>query len=286
MSAMVLELNFALWQKMFSSFYNQISKLSVDLTSLGHNQNRSITQIIIPDKQLNYQSLLIKYRQCKPHKQCKSDKLLINTESSAKKLKEMTIKEATRMIEKTENESKTIRPSLVRRHTITTMPISAACLVKDNTFGNLNGKYSQHGCQTPTDFAVKDTKAFVGSFTHTSNSHTSTPLRRAETLYRKHTYIPEDNEQVNTPKSIKLANSVGSTPAKVSNNFNNDFYRLCTDTFFDGSEPNFANSQSDSVNSLPFKLKQVESEHLDDLQSNVSSHVNNLFDQWLVNSKN
>ena len=215
----------------------------------------------------------------------------MSTETSAKKLREMTIREAARMIQKSENDSKPAsklaRPSLVRRHTITTMPISAACLALDSTCQDLNGYISPPSSRMPFDLTTKDTKAFVGSFTHTSVSRTSTPLRRAETLCKKQRFISgADKESIDTSKSFKTNNSAASTPVKVSNNFNDEFYRLCTDTFLDCSEANFANSQSESVNSLLFKIKQVEPEHLDDLQSNVSSHVNSLFDQWLVNSKN
>ena len=224
--------------------------------------------------------------------------MLATSEKTSKKLKELTMKEASRVVQngkkspvKNMNESvnRPIGTSLVRRHTITTMPISAACLAYEKSSNEIDKKIiPTPGSPTPCDSPSKyiDTKAYVGSFTNPVNSRQSTPLRRAETVYKKYTYIPPDNESFTYSKGM---NSVGSTPVKRKNNFNNDFYRLCSDTFYDGSENNFMNSNnvSESSNSIILKLKQqLEPEHLDDLQSNVASHVNNLFDQWLINSKN
>ncbi|CAF1038739.1 unnamed protein product [Brachionus calyciflorus] len=229
------------------------------------------------------------------NKQCKADKMLISSENNSKKLQELAIKEATRIArnsstspEYSETSKRPVGTSLVRRHTITTMPISAACLVEKTSVNEINRKIKTPGCQTPCDSPSKyiDTKAYVGSFTTPTNSRTSTPLRRAETVYKKHTYIPPDEESTKPFQNGKSLTSVGSTPVKVKNNFNTDFYRLCSDTFYDNSENNFNNNYNESTNSIFFKLKQqLEPEHLDDLQSNATNHVSNLFDKWLINSK-
>ncbi|CAF1022348.1 unnamed protein product [Brachionus calyciflorus] len=221
--------------------------------------------------------------------------MLISSENNSKKLQELAIKEATRIArnsstspEYSETSKRPVGTSLVRRHTITTMPISAACLVEKTSVNEINRKIKTTGCQTPCDSPSKyiDTKAYVGSFTTPTNSRTSTPLRRAETVYKKHTYIPPDEESTKPFQNGKSLTSVGSTPVKVKNNFNTDFYRLCSDTFYDNSENNFNNNFNGSTNSIFFKLKQqLEPEHLDDLQSNATNHVSNLFDKWLINSK-
>lgn len=218
-----------------------------------------------------------------------------------------------RLVQQTSQSEAPKQSSLVRRHTITSMPVSAATLSIErsntrqtdiNNSINSNDKTTASVCQSPSKYS--DSKAYVGSFTNPTNSRTSTPHRRAS-VQQKRTILNSNTNtnliQLSKTDRVQMVNnnkpisSVGSTPVKVKNNFNNDFYRLCSDTFYYGSDHNLLNNQSMSNSSLNYQFqllenqlshkqqKSNETEILKEtIQTNLTAHVNNLFDQWLLNS--
>lgn len=180
-----------------------------------------------------------------------------------------------------------------------------------------------------------DTKAYAGSLTMPS-----TPVHRfsktscgvVDTVVRPETPLTFHNTTTlpviasggtaHPMRSSNTANSLicGSynnapngyefSPCKVNfNDFNNDFYRLCSDTFFCGSDTNLTQMancaivpcednqqqqqqssrhqqhQSDMVDYDEMMENEFEGESsatLASYQTNISAHVNTLFDQWLM----
>lgn len=82
-----------------------------------------------------------------------------------------------------------------------------------------------------------------------------------------------------------------------SNNFNKDFYRLCSDTFNCGSDANLnqlsANiscyekkdeaNHNTNIHSCEFN-QNLHTLGCQNLKNTLSAHVSSLFDQWLINS--
>lgn len=108
----------------------------------------------------------------------------------------------------------------------------------------------------------------------------------------------------------ELTSPIHRPPAP--NNFNTDFYRLCSDTFYYGSDanlnpmpssPNHYSVQSSHLNFHPnavatntvgnlmkessnseFQHERNTSDCQTSNTNTLTAHVNNLFDQWLLNS--
>lgn len=318
------------------------------------------------------------------------DKVIAANEKTSKHLKELNIQAAKAVVAAetatttststnpgtnmtVNNETKTATKNLIRRHTITSMPICAAA-----TFQYSSSKQSIKQTQNPTEddaenaspapvpnvdvhtlnrrrlTSVLDSKAYVGSFTlnRACTSLNSTPTRRCSfntihkqqqqqqqhnaTAYRLTTaprYVPcVSNES--TPAKYAMVNNDASTAhtgptspvlaVKTTNNyFNNDFYRLCSDTFYYGSDANLNPSTSNSSihyhvpytvngqnnhNGMTLQMDTIETVVQNELHqqrndqtaesdststeqniyqtANLTAHVNNLFDQWLLNSTN
>jgi hypothetical protein len=213
------------------------------------------------------------------------------------------------------------RPPLVRRHTITSMPLTSACLEKESRSPQINNRASvttKVTNQSPSRFT--DSKNYVGSFNKASlnkinmleqnsnkpdkmvNSNTENSI--ANSCGSSHSNIKHNRNNVirrNASQNAEQAqincNGVTTPVKSINNNFNTDFYRLCSDTFYNnGSENNLNRSESSA--SLQNQRHSIEHEHFESLSNqnlaisdnqvfrdtNLASHVNNLFDQWLNNS--
>ena len=137
--------------------------------------------------------------------------------------------------------------------------------------------------KSPTSPYCHDTKAYVGSF------------NQAQQLPCTHHLLLPSHRKL----SLNITNEFrNSTPPfldkttdlkQVNNNFNNDFYRLCSgETFFFDNETseNNLNYLSQQTVTTPRNMENSNGNNLATTSSNLTNHVNTLFDQWLSNSAN
>ena len=237
--------------------------------------------------------------------QCNVNEELLKTQRSSKRLKELNERAAMAVTaaaaaqaESSELDESFIimtKPNIVRRHTFNTMPTSSISYSESKT---------NHLAESPCKNV--DSKAYVGSFNSPSHKNSQieeeakfpyAPQRRAS---MQQTSTSEYKKISNNSNSLQMNNDMSSyanfsyvdnrnlidlSPCKFNNNFNTDFYKLCSDTFLCGSESNLNNSASvqQQLHLIQQKLQpQIKSPVKE--QSNLSNHVNSLFDQWLLNS--
>ena len=188
---------------------------------------------------------------------------------------------------------------ITRRHTIqsmtratTTPPSPPSSKTSFRYANNFDIHYAKHinldnqlktSLRAPTSPTLHchDSKAYVGSFNQVQQS----PHRRSEQFHefvlplRHHL----SNMNVNT-KEEETEEDNNNDLKQVNNNFNNDFYRLCS-----GGEI-FENESSE--NNLNYLCQTKGNANANKCQqhvgavggSNLTNHVNTLFDQWLSNS--
>lgn len=262
--------------------------------------------------------------------QCKMDKTIAANEKTSKHLKELNILAAKAVVAAAKqnhgvdqsdmiSQMQSPRPNcnLIRRHTITSMPISAASVLDSPTkqvehqTNNINAVNANNSTPTRT----MDSRAYVGSFTRTnsscgerqpvSSSLNSTPTRRCSfyTIQKTLCQSPLVENNINKTaqsscgshsklfmmKNNAIKPNVSSKHDEnkaTSNNFNTDFYRLCSDTLYYGSDANLNPLPSPIAHNLHLINENNLPSSQDDLYKtpNISAHVNNLFDQWLINS--
>jgi hypothetical protein len=267
------------------------------------------------------------------------DKTIAANERTSKHLKELNIQAAkavvaaATVIDDVTCKSGSLRPNgLTRRHTITSMPITAALyqatpkLIPEPPPPTPALAETNAVVLTPIrrrQTAVVDSKAYVGSFTlnRVSASLNATPTRRCSfnTIHKQLPtpgYTPTLSNE-STPVKL-LCGGVGVPGAtRAANNFNTDFYRLCSDTFYYGSDanlnPSTSNSSLSKHNQQQHQQQQSgqhrhpnESDDEDESDAsvnqhqhqqptpqqqnlcqtaNLTAHVNHLFDQWLSTTK-
>ena len=196
------------------------------------------------------------------------------------------------------------RPVLARRHTIQSMSTSNAATTPASLQTKIDVEKAESKLASPVAYLKPvspcspiinvDSKAYVGSFTQTNMS----PHRRYASLKQKYTHtdiINLDNMLTGAPRALQEESTScnhSSGAKKVNNNFNNEFYRLCSgDTFESENNLNGWTHSSNSslqiqkqlhIQKLNAKEKQQQQQH--ERASNLTDHVNSLFDQWLVNS--
>jgi hypothetical protein len=241
--------------------------------------------------------------------QCNVNEELLKTQRSSKRLKELNERAAMAVTaaaaaqaESSELDESFIvmtKPNIVRRHTFNTMPTSS--------FSYGEAKIN-HLAESPCKNV--DSKAYVGSFN--SPGHKNGQVEKEEAKFPCAPQRRASMQQTSTSEYKKISNNSNSlqmnndmsphanfsyvdnrnlidlSPCKFNNNFNTDFYKLCSDSFLCGSESNLNNSASvqQQLHLIQQKLQPQMSSLKSPVkeQSNLSNHVNSLFDQWLLNS--
>jgi hypothetical protein len=173
---------------------------------------------------------------------------------------------------------------LTRRHTIqsmtratTTPPSPPSSKTSFRYANNFDIHYAKHinldnqlktSLRAPTSPTLHchDSKAYVGSFNQVKQFH--------QFLLPMHHHL--SNVNVNTKEEEETEEDNNNDLKQVNNNFNNDFYRLCS-----GGE--ILENES-SENNLNYLCQAKGNANGYKCQSNLTNHVNTLFDQWLSNS--
>jgi len=176
------------------------------------------------------------------------------------------------------NEFKQNRPTksmLARRHTIqsmTTTTTTATPLTsqKQNNFDIHYAKHINLDNQLLTPMTTpfgNDSKAYVGSFNKVTQSPLPRTLHQPNQTCNFNYFDSQDNNNNN--------NSGSHNEVIEFNKFNNDFYRLCS-----GNETFFDNETTADIINLNLSSAQHIVKEKSSL-SNLTNHVNALFDQWL-----
>ena len=273
--------------------------------------------------------------------QCNLDKTLQTSKNTSQRLKELNMMAINAVVNAaasstTNNNTNSFnnervviisRPPLVRRHTITSMPLNSACI---NNQKVQPGSPQINNCdrnkistimtnQSPSKFT--NSKDYVGSFNKNNktnsldyrnnrmmiNSNTDNSIANSCGSYNQskpHKRRNTISNNINNANNIIDFSGMGS-PIRVNNDFNTDFYRLCSDSFFNnGSDMNLNLNRSESSSSVSnqnhqqLKEKPLEtiidnssssSQNLNVIgknnnvayETNLASHVNSLFDHWL-----
>ena len=177
------------------------------------------------------------------------------------------------------NEFKQNRPTkfmLARRHTIQSMTSTTATPLTSQKQNNFDIHYAKHinldnQLLTPmtTPFGT-DSKAYVGSFNKVTQSPLPRALHQPNQTCNFNYFDSQDNNNNNNNNNSGSQNEVIEF-----NKFNNDFYRLCSgnETFFDNE------TTSDIINLNLSSAQHIVKEKSS--LSNLTNHVNAMFDQWL-----